>query len=233
MRLLLTSAGITNPSIHAALVDLLGRPIAEADALVIPTASYAQAQGPERALALAAGREPDTPMTELGWRSIGLLELTALPSLTREHWLPWVHAADVLLVGGGDPLFLHHWLRGSGLAEELPGLRDTLWVGLSAGSMALTPRIGPAFVEWTPPGSDPDDAVPIDTTLGIVDFAIFPHLDNPDLPHNTLPTARRWAAGLGCLAYVIDDATALVVRDGDAGSAVEVVSEGTWHRLDP
>jgi dipeptidase E len=33
VKLLLTSAGITNASIHEALVDLLGKPIEESDAL--------------------------------------------------------------------------------------------------------------------------------------------------------------------------------------------------------
>ena len=40
MKLLLTSAGIKNPSIQSALVDLLGKPISEASALCIPTAMY-------------------------------------------------------------------------------------------------------------------------------------------------------------------------------------------------
>jgi hypothetical protein len=52
MKLLLTSAGINNTSIRTALVDLLGKPIAESSALCIPTASYAMG-GP--ALAWAAG----------------------------------------------------------------------------------------------------------------------------------------------------------------------------------
>ena len=37
MNLLLTSAGISNPSIEDALVGLLGKPIAESSALIIPT----------------------------------------------------------------------------------------------------------------------------------------------------------------------------------------------------
>jgi hypothetical protein len=43
MKLLLTSAGVKNTSIHDALVDLLGKPIAESSALCIPTAMYAMA----------------------------------------------------------------------------------------------------------------------------------------------------------------------------------------------
>src|SRR5262249_14160130 len=79
---LLTSAGIRNASIHAALVELLGKPIAECDALCIPTAGYGHPQGnPGKAWTFISGREPQTPMCELGWKSVGVLELTALPSI--------------------------------------------------------------------------------------------------------------------------------------------------------
>ncbi len=143
MKLLLTSAGVRNASIRRALVDLLGKPIEESSALCIPTASYGHPHvGPgERAWQFVSGRS-EGPMTELGWRSVGLLELTALPSIHTEAWVPLVRGTDVLLVGGGDALYLGHWLRESGLADLLPELTDTVWVGLSAGSMVLTPGSG-------------------------------------------------------------------------------------------
>lgn len=220
MRLLLTSAGIKNPSIEAALRELLGKPVSEASALCVPTASYGMRNGALNAWKYVTGREPQTPMVELGWRSVGLLELTALPSLDHDHWVPLLRETDVLLVGGGDPMFLCHWVRESGLADLLPSLTDTVWVGLSAGSMIMAPRIGEEFVEWRAPGGT-------DETLGVVDFAIFPHLDHPDLPDNRLPVAERWAAKLAGPAYAIDDDTAIKVVDG----AAEVVSEGQWHLL--
>jgi dipeptidase E len=218
--LLLASAGITNASIRAALVDLLGKPIAESIALCIPTASYGMRDGGAvAAWRFIAGQEPDCPMTELGWKSVGVLELTALPSLGRDQWVPAVREADVLLVNGGDPMYLHHWMVESGFAELLPSLSDTVYVGLSAGSMVMTPRIGEDFVEWRPPTGAGD------ATLGLVDFAIFPHLDNPDLPHNRMANAERWAAGMKLPAYAIDDQTAIkVTADG-----VEVISEGQWR----
>ena len=40
VKLLLTSGGVTNTSIRDALVDLLGKPIADSSALCIPTAEY-------------------------------------------------------------------------------------------------------------------------------------------------------------------------------------------------
>jgi dipeptidase E len=217
MRLLLTSAGIKNTSIHDALVDLLGKPIAESSALCIPTASHANPNGTRGAWKFIAGREPRTPMVELGWKSMGVLELAALPSLDKEHWVPTVRETDVLLVNGGDPMYLGYWMRQSGLAELLPSLRDTVYVGLSAGSMVMTPRIGEDFVRWKPPTGG-------DETLGLVDFSIFPHLDHPDLPENTMADAEKWAAGMPLPCYAIDDETAIKVTDG----TVDVVSEGHW-----
>ncbi len=221
MKLLLTSAGIKNTSIHNALVDLLGKPIAECNALCIPTAGYGHPTGsPGGAWRFITGQS-STPMCELGWKSLGVLELTALPSISEERWAPWVRGADVLLVNGGDALYLCHWMRQSGLAELLPSL-DVVWVGLSAGSMVMTPRIGKDFVGWRPPTGG-------DKTLGLVNFSIFPHLDHPDLPENTMADAERWAAGMPAPGYAIDDQTAIKVTDG----VVEVVSEGHWKRFVP
>src|SRR5436305_4302810 len=155
MKLLLTSAGITNASIHAALVELLGKPIAECEALCIPTGLYAHPMaGPRQAWRFISGQETRSPMTGLGWKSVGVLELTALPSLDEERWVPLVRAADVLLVDGGDAAYLCHWLQASGLADLLPSLRETVWVGVSAGSMVLTPRVGTEFVTWDSPAGD-------------------------------------------------------------------------------
>ncbi len=222
MRFLLTSAGIKNTSIHNALVDLLGKPIAESSALCIPTAGYGHPQGsPDGAWRFISGREPRCPMCELGWKSLGVLELTALPSIDEERWVPWVRETDVLLVNGGDALYLCHWMRQSGLADLLPSL-EAVYVGLSAGSMVLTPRIGEDFVYRKPPTGG-------DETLGVVGFSIFPHLDHEDLPENTMADAEKWAAGMQGPAYAIDDETAIKVTDG----AVEVVSEGHWKLFTP
>ena len=221
MKLLLTSGGVTNTSIRDALVDLLGKPISESGALCIHTAEYGHPWcTPASAWRFVSGQTP-APMCDLGWKSVGLLELTALPTIDEERWVPWVREADVLLVDGGDATYLCHWLRESGLADLLATLPETVWVGVSAGSMVMTPRIGGAFVGW--PGA------PDDRTLGVVDFSIFPHLDNPDLAWNTMATAEKWAAEIAGLAYVIDDQTAIKVTDG----TVEVVSQGQWRLFTP
>jgi dipeptidase E len=89
--------------------------------------------------------------------------------------------------------------------------------------MVMTPRVGEEFVESKPPITGNDNA------LGVVEFSIFPHLDHPDLPENSMAYAQRWAASIGNPAYAIDDQTAIKVVDG----AVEVVSEGHWRYFAP
>ena len=218
MKLLLTSAGIKNRSIHDALVDLLGKPIADASALCIPTASYGHPEGgPGAAWRFITGRAT-TPMCELGWKSLGVLELSALPSIDQEQWVPMVRETDALLAGGGDATYLCYWMRQSGLADLLPSLR-AVWVGVSGGSMVMTPSIGTEFVSWS--GAESDGA------LGVVGFAIFPHLDHERFPENSMAGAEKWAASMPVPGYAIDDQTAIKVTDG----GVEVVSEGHWKRF--
>jgi dipeptidase E len=135
-------------------------------------------------------------------------------------WTKVVQETDALLVFGGDALYLTYWMRQSGLAELFPSLRDMVYVGISAGSMVMTPRIGVDFTSWKPPAGG-------DEALGLVDFSIFPHLDNPKLTENTMAAAEEWAAGIGNPAYAIDDDTAIQVIDG----AVEIVSAGHWRHF--
>ena len=223
MRLLLTSAGIKNASIHDALVDLLGKPIADSNALCIPTAEYGHPRSVQaRGHGVSSVDGSDNPMCELGWKSLGVLELTALPSIDEERWVPLVRETDVLLVAGGDALYLCHWMRESGLADLLPSLGEMVWVGLSAGSMVMTPRIGEDFVGWKPPTGG-------DETLGVVDFSICPHVNPEGMPGNSMAEAESWAAGIEGPAYAIDDETAIKVTDG----TVEVVSEGHWRLFTP
>ena len=216
MKLLLTSGGVRNASIHAALERLLGKPVSQSRALVVPTAQWGHPMcSPTSVRGLVAADPTWDSFTGLGWASLGVLELTALPSIGVDRWEPWVREADVLLVDGGEATYLAHWMKESGLADLLPSLPDTVWVGVSAGSMVMTPRIGTDFVSWA---SAPDDR-----TLGVVDFSIFPHLDL--FPDNTMADAERWAAEIDGPAYAIDEQTAIAVADG----SVEVVSEGRWR----
>lgn len=220
MKLLLTSAGISNASIANALVDLLGKPVAEASALFIPTAIYGIPNGPDIIRRVIQGSLGD-PFVDLGWKSLGLLELTALPSIKKELWVPLLEETDALLVGGGDCQYLTYWMQQSGLADLLPSLlRKTVYVGLSAGSMIMT-SYGTTYGHHHLPAET-------SKSLGLLDFAIHPHLDHEWFPDNSLANLSKLAASLPMPSYAIDDQTAIKVVDG----AVEVVSEGHWDLLE-
>lgn len=219
MKLLLTSAGISNTSIRNALVDLLGKPVAEASALFVPTAIYALPNGTDIARRVICGSLGD-PFCDLGWKSLGVLELTALPSIKQELWVPMLQQTDALLVGGGDCQYLCYWLQQSGLAALLPSLLlKMVYVGLSAGSMVMT-RFGTTYNGHTLPAES-------DKSLGLVNFALHPHLDHEWFPENSLDNIEKLAATIPMPSYAIDDQTAIKVTDG----TVEVISEGHWKLL--
>jgi dipeptidase E len=240
MKALLTSSGIKNASIEKALVDLLGKPIAEADALVVPTAIYPFPGGPGMAYRALTG-QGTSPLSGLGWKSLGILELTVLPNIEEEAWVPGVRDADALLFWGGDPLFLAEWMRRSGLTALLPSLRsEAVYVGVSAGSIAASATFVETYTEpprdmegqsvsFCTPEGDVDRLLVTGQGAGLVDFAVIPHLENPHHPDASLPNAEKWAAHIPAPTYAIDDETAIKIVDGVA----EVVSEGQWELFQP
>jgi dipeptidase E len=244
MRVLLTSSGIKNSSIRDALVDLLGKPIAESKALFIPTAIYPFPGGPGMAWQAICGKA-SSPLCELGWKSLGILELTALPSIDESAWVPTVRDADALLVWGGDPLFLANWMRRSGLTGLLPTLRsEAVYVGVSAGSIAATSTFVETYVEpphgsdgplksedivFTTPQGDVDRILVTGQGAGLVDFGVIPHFEHPDHLDASFANAEKWAARIPAPTYAIDDESAIRVVDGTA----QVVSEGQWKLFQP
>jgi dipeptidase E len=244
MRLLLTSNGISNPSIERALVDLLGKPVAESRVLVVATGIYPFPGGANYAYKMLHG-QIGGPLVALGWASVGLLELSVLPSIGRDAWVPTVEEADAVLVWGGDPLFLAHWMRVSGLTDLLPTLRpEMVYVGVSAGAIAAASIFGETYLGLpdtvaTPLTSEEvvfttaEGDLPLTFVMaegaGLVDFAVIPHYTEPDHREASVENAATWAAKLPVATYAIDDQSAIRVVDG----SVDVVSEGCWTLFTP
>ena len=221
MKLLLTSAGISNTSIKNALVDLLDKSINEANALFVPTAIYGIHGGAQIIEKVICGTLGD-PFCQLGWKSLGILELTALPSIKQDIWVPMLQETDALLVGGGDCQYLCYWMQQSGLTELLPALLNKIvYVGLSAGSMIMT-RFGTTYGNHTLPAETA-------RSLNLVNFARHPHLDYESFPDNSMANLEKLAATLSMPSYLIDDQTAIKVTD----EAIEVISEGQWKLVNP
>jgi dipeptidase E len=227
MKLLLTSAGITNDSIHKALVDMLGKPVAQSNIVCIPTAIYAAPGGNG-----FAWRELKD-LSEMGWKELAILELTTMTTIREEHWLPTLEAADLIWVGGGITLYLCYWIQTSGFAKKLPELlKKAVYVGVSAGSMVVTDSLNINRVELARTGiyydDEYDEAAPpnagSDRTVKLADFVIRPHLNSDYFPAATLENMENWAAKVDVPLYAIDDQTAIKVVDGK----IEVISEGEW-----
>jgi dipeptidase E len=242
MKLLLTSSGITNSSIKGALVDLLGKPIAQSKALIVPTGVYPFKDGAYHAWNPIAGPRA-AAMALLGWEAVGLLELTALPSIALKNWHQTVAEADAILVWGGDPLFLAYWMAESGLTDLLLTLaKPPVYVGVSAGAIATASLFSEAYAE--PPNAagrplstedivlpDGDVKRTLVTAHGmcLTNFAIIPHFENPDHLDASSANAEAWAAKLPVPVYAIDEESAVKVDN----EIVEVVSEGRWKLFIP
>jgi len=239
MKLLLTSSGIKNATIEAALVDLLGKPINEANALFVPTGIYPFAGGARFGYGAIVGKVGG-PMAALPWKSMGVLELTALPSVDEEAWVPMLRETDALLVWGGDPVYLAHWLRESGVAALLPSLTNTVYVGTSAGAIATAHTFAETYSNQ--PKRDGEilktEQIVFDTQegeemvelvtapgIGLVDFNFIPHLNGPNHADVTVANSARWAARMPGPTYALDEESAIKVVDGQ----VEVVTEGHWE----
>jgi len=239
IKLLLTSSGISNKSIRDGLEQLLGKPISESNALFVPTGVYPFPGGPNYAWWPIAGKMKGA-LVDLGWKTMGLFELTALPSIKKDIWVSSFQDADALLVWGGDPLYLAYWFEQSGLTEVLTSLnKDLVYVGVSAGSMAVNavfgetesnPRAGsgtPLTMEnvvFTTGEGEITKALLTGKGAGLTDFAVIPHYNNPGFPEACGLNAEKWAAKIPAAVYAIDEQTAIKVVAGK----VEVVSEGEW-----
>lgn len=216
MKLLLASGGITNFSIKKALIEMLGKPIEESNALLIPTAVHAIPGSPHKIRGVIQ-RAISDPLGDLAWKSLAVLELAAVSSLKKEVWRSALEQADVLLVNGGDCQYLMGWMKESGLADLLPQLLETkVYVGQSAGSMIMSSH-GTTYGHHNFP---PETA----KCFGFVDFAILPHLDHQMFPNNSLANLEKAASKIKMPTYAIDDQTAIKVHDG----VVEIISEGHW-----
>jgi dipeptidase E len=239
IKLLLTSSGIANKTIADALEQLLGKSIGESNALFVPTGVYPFPGGPNYAWWPIAGKMKGS-LVDIGWKTMGLLELTALPSIRKEIWVAALEQADALLVWGGDPLYLAYWFERSGLTAVLTALsKDLVYVGVSAGSMAVNsifgetisdPRAGsgtPLTMErvvFSTADGEISKSLYTARGAGLTDFAVIPHFNNPNFQTACGANAATWAAKIPAPVYAIDDQTALKVLPG----RVEVVSTGQW-----
>ncbi len=216
MKLLLTSAGLSNKTISKALEKLVGKPANKTKIVFVPTAANVE------------DGIKDWLIKDLcNLQNLGFaIDIVDISAVDKNVWLPRIKTADVIFFGGGNTFYLMSWLRKSGLDEVLPELLKTrVYVGISAGSMVATKNLRMS----TSQKSYAEKVFPLknDKGLGFVDFHVRPHLNSKYFPKLRTKFIKEIAKDIPEPVYAIDDNTAIVID----GKNINVISEGKWVRF--
>jgi len=219
MKLLLTSAGISNQTIEDELRKLLGKDFEGQKVLFCTTASNYE-----------GGEMDDWLIEDLGkLRSLGFrIDVCDINGIGKDNFLPRFEWADMFYFEGGNTQWLRSCIRNSGLEEYLPELLKTrVWVGASAGSCVLCPTVCNSCQDLF------DEKIQVFSTDGLnfVDFQFIPHLNNESFPKIKIENLENASKKLlqidGKKLYIVDDNGAICVDNGH----VKFVGEGKWYEI--
>ena len=217
MKLLLTSAGISNKSISDAFLELTEKPFSELNVAFIPTASNVE-KGDKFWLI-----DDLISLKNLGFKQVDIVDISAL---SKDAWLPRLEEADIFYFEGGNTFHLMHWIEKSGLKEILPEMLKTkVYVGVSAGSMVACKNLDLSTSERL--YDEKVDETAKDEGLGYIDFLVRPHLNSPYFPKLNLENLEKMSQEFADTFYAIDDQTAIKIVDGK----MEIISEGVWKKF--
>ena len=217
MKLLLTSAGITNNFIAQAVTDLVGKPAEQTSVLFVPTAANSFVDDKGWLIDNLA------EFKNQNFKRIDILDIAGLP---KTEWLPHVEAADLICFGGGNEQYLAQAMRNSGLAEMLPELlKSKVYMGISAGSMVMGQFLPHDLMKVVYPEESFEElALP----FGYVDFIFVPHLNSEYFQHVRKDVLESLKSQYAHPVYACDDETALKIVDRN----VETVGEGEVLRFE-
>lgn len=215
MKLLLTSAGLSNKTITKALTDLLGEPTEGKRLAFVPTAANVE-DGDKHWLI-----DDYNNCRKAGFE----VDIVDISALSKDQWLPRLEGAKVLFFGGGNTFHLMHWMKKSGLTDILPELLKTrVYAGISAGSCVAGPTIYNSVQNLFGEKYE----LEIKGGLSMVDLQFIPHLNSPYFDKIRKENLELAAKDLEEPVYALDDQSAMVVN----GDQIEVVSEGEWHKFE-
>ncbi len=212
MKALLTSSGITNPTLKNVLQQLAGKPLTELSAVFIPTA--ASAVNEEKTWLI----ENLVQTRDCGFKYLDIVDIAAVKP---ENWRPRLEKADIIFMGGGNTFHLMWHITQSGLAEILQRLLESkIYVGISAGSMVMGPRLDIPYNDFLYPGET--NEMGVKDGLSIVDFCLLPHLNSEYFTNLRENKIAKCAEEIDIPTYAVDDNTAIKIE----GDKLEVVGEG-------
>ncbi len=214
MKLLLTSAGISNPSILKALEDLLGKSAKGTKLAFIPTAANVEPGDKSWMI------DDLNNFVKAGFE----VDIVDISAVTKDIWLPRLLKAEVLFLGGGNTFHLMRWVKESGLQDELPSLLKTrIYAGISAGSCIAGPTIYNSVQNLFGEKYE----LEIKEGLGLVKLQVIPHLNSLYFDKIRVENLETASKDLTEPVYALDDNSALKIVDNN----IEVISEGVWQKF--
>ena len=219
MKLVLTSAGISNKSIENELRSFIGKDLNGLKMLFCMTASNYEGGEMNEWLIKDINHFMD-----LGFK----IDICDINGIDKDNFLNRFKWCDVMFFEGGNTQWLRACIRNSGLEEHLNELLETkIWIGASAGSTVLCPTLSNSCQDLF---DETITGYPIDG-LGIVDFQFIPHFNNDFFPKirkdNLINASKNLKEIDGKKVYVVDDNGALFIDNGN----IKIVSEGEYLEL--
>jgi len=216
MKLLLTSAGITNKSIAKAVLDLTGLPVAKINLVFIPTAANVEENDKGWLI------DDLVHFQQQKYNSIDIVDIAAV---SRDIWQPRIEKGNLICFGGGNEQYLARILKESGLRDLLSDLLKTcVYMGISAGSMVAGQFLSKELLKVVYPEDDFEGK--LESALGFVNCNFIPHLNSPHFPQSRKEVLQS-LKNLTSPLYAIDDQSALKVVDGK----IEVITEGEYLKI--
>lgn len=208
MKLLLTSAGITNHAIRTELERLLGKSFEEASCVLVPTAIHAERGDKRWKLSNSA------EIMAINWKKIEIVDIAVS---SKQEFAHVVRSSDAVIFGGGNPNFLYAKITEKFSNQEFKALMTAkVWVGISAGSMITSPR---TYFDraWEFYGEQKEED---NEGLGWIDFYTLPHFDGNDF-------ARKICSESGEVVYALGDENALSIDSLE--SQPRIIEEPRWE----
>ncbi len=214
MKLLLTSAGLSNKSIANALFDLTDKKPEDTSLVFIPTASNMEVGDKDWFI---------NDLINLKKQNFKEIDIANISAVEEKIWRPKIEKADVIYFEGGNTYHLMRWLNKSGLSDLLPELlKKKVYVGVSAGSMVASKDLALKITQSLYK-EDIEETEEM-AGLNLIDFYILPHFNSPWFKKLRKKFIKEIAQNMSEKIYALDDNSALKVVD----KKVEVISEGEW-----
>lgn len=205
-RVLLTSDGVNNGMIADSLQKLVGDTPGATKIGFITTAGNPDGGG------MSPHVSQLNDLSRAGYQWVVSLDVTDM----RRSWRSHLDDADVVMIGGGNTYYLLDMCKRTGFDKWIAdNLEKKVFVGVSAGSIILTPNIGIAGVE---PADANDIGLKDLRGLSVVSFEVSPH--TPEVV--SVESVRRYASTTPNQIHLMDNSTAIQVN----GNSIEVVSAG-------